>query len=135
MDEIVYTGGTFDLFHKGHVNFLKQCARLGKVTVSLNPDAFILKYKGKAPVMSYDERKSVLEACRYVDKVVENFGWHDSRDVIEQINPDYVVIGSDWATRDYYSQMGFSQDWLDNRDILLIYLPYTQRALQATGEG
>jgi hypothetical protein len=42
------------------------------------------------------------------------------------IDPDLVVIGSDWARRDYYKQMGFTQDWLDQRGIGLAYIPYTQ---------
>jgi hypothetical protein len=40
--------------------------------------------------------------------------------------PDIIAIGTDWARRDYYAQMGFDQDWLDDRGIALIYIPYTQ---------
>lgn len=122
----VYTGGTFDLFHSGHVAFLKRCAEIGSVTVSLNTDEFIHNYKGKPPVMSYDERKSVLLACRYVDAVVANVGGEDSTVAIESVKPDIIIIGSDWARRDYYSQMCFDQDWLDERGIGLAYIPYTQ---------
>ena len=60
MGMIVYTGGTFDLFHSAHVRFLKACRRLagsdGAVVVALNTDAFIQAYKGSAPIMSFDER-------------------------------------------------------------------------------
>ncbi len=122
----VYTGGSFDLFHAGHVQFLKRCAELGSVTVSLNTDEFIIAYKGKGLVMNYEERKSVLESCRYVDRVVPNIGGADSRLAIDLVKPDLVVIGSDWARRDYYTQMGFTQDWLDERGIGLVYIPYTQ---------
>ena len=121
----VYTGGTFDLFHSGHVAFLKKCALVGSVTVSLNTDEFIKAYKGNSPVMSYDERKAVLLACRYVDAVVPNVGGADSKIAIELAAPDFVIIGSDWARRDYYKQMQFDQDWLDERDISLCYIPYT----------
>ena len=49
----VYTGGTFDLFHRGHANFLRQCKEIGDhLTVSLNTDEFIYRYKGTYPVMS-----------------------------------------------------------------------------------
>ena len=41
------------------------------------------------------------------------------------VQPNYIIIGSDWARKDYYKQMGFTQDWLDERDIGLIYVPYT----------
>lgn len=122
----VYTGGTFDLFHAGHVNFLRECSRFGSVTVALNTDEFIEAYKGKPPVMSYQERAEVLLACRYVDDVVPNFDGADSKTAIDWVAPDVVIIGSDWAVRDYYAQMGFTQSWLDQRGISLCYIPYTQ---------
>lgn len=122
----IYTGGTFDLFHAGHVEFLRRCAELGSVTVSLNEDEFIEKYKGKRPVISYREREAVLLGCRWVDRVVPNVGGVDSRVSIGLVSPDLVVIGSDWARKDYYAQMGFDQDWLDERGIGLCYIPYTQ---------
>jgi glycerol-3-phosphate cytidylyltransferase len=125
----VYTGGSFDLFHSGHVAFLKRCKELagknGTVIVSLNSDEFILAYKGKGLVMNYQERKAVLESCRYVDYVIMNFDGADSTTAIETTGPDLIVIGSDWARRDYYKQMNFTQDWLDERGIGLVYLPYT----------
>jgi glycerol-3-phosphate cytidylyltransferase len=122
----VYTGGTFDLIHPGHVNFLRQCAELGSVTVSLNTDEFIAAYKGKPPIMTYAERKAVLWELRCVDKVIANDGGADSTEAIELVDPDVIAIGSDWARKDYYKQMGFSQDWLDERNIMLLYIPYTQ---------
>lgn len=122
----VYTGGTFDLFHAGHVNFLRQCAKIGEVIVSLNTDEFIKEYKGKPPVMDYEERRYVLESCRYVSEVIPNYYGADSRPTIDSVKPDFIAIGTDWATRDYYKQMSFTQEWLDERDITLIYLPYTE---------
>lgn len=126
---VVYTGGTFDLFHAGHVKFLKQCKKIagqdGRVVVSLNTDEFIQAYKGKAPVMSFAERKTVLMSCRYVDSVVENIGGADSKPAILNVLPDFVVIGDDWAKKDYYAQMQFTQDWLDELKIVLCYVPYT----------
>lgn len=121
----VYTGGTFDLFHQGHVNFLYKCKQLGEVIVSLNTDEFIAAYKGKPPVMSFAERAAVLESCRWVDHVTENSGGADSKVAIDRWQPDIIAIGSDWARKDYYAQMQFDQDWLDERGISLIYIPYT----------
>lgn len=121
----VYTGGTFDLLHSGHVNFLRRCANLGNVTVALNTDEFIAAYKGKPPVMTYAEREAVLLGLKYVSNVVPNVGGADSRISIDLVAPDYLVIGSDWARKDYYTQMGFDQDWLDARGIVLCYVPYT----------
>ena len=126
MGLVVYTGGTFDTFHWAHAKFLQRCAELGSVTVSLNTDEFIELYKGKPPVMNYEERKGVLESVRWVDRVVPNYGGHDSTVAIEIVKPNVVVIGSDWARRNYYNQMCFNQDWLDERGIALCYVPYTQ---------
>ncbi len=122
----VYTGGTFDLFHKGHVELLRRCAELGEVTVALNTDDFIELYKGRKPIVSYEEREAVLLGCRYVSEVIPNYGGKDSRISIEIAKPNLIVIGSDWARRDYYAQMGFDQAWLDERGIGMLYVPYTQ---------
>lgn len=132
---VVYTGGTFDLFHAGHVDLLEYCRWLsgpnGSVVVSLNTDDFIARYKGKPPVMSYEERKSVLQACKYVDLVVSNNGAEDSKPTILKHRPLFLVVGSDWARKDYYAQMQFSQDWLDEQGISLVYVPRT-RVLSTT---
>lgn len=140
----VYTGGTFDLFHSGHVNFLRQCKGLAQfcpwsfsssyrlppmtVTVSLNTDEFIRKFKGKAPLYSYKEREEILRGCRFVDDVIPNSGGADSKPAILQVKPDFIAIGSDWASKDYYKQMGFTQAWLDEQNIQLVYFPYTPGA-------
>jgi len=123
---IVYTGGTFDLPHKGHYRLLKRAAEIGTVVVALNTDEFIHSYKGRPPILSYEERKEALLACRWVDEVVPNVGGTDSKVAIEMVQPDYIIIGSDWARKDYYLQMSFTQDWLDKRGIGLIYVPYTE---------
>ena len=122
---IVYTGGTFDLPHPGHYRLLERAAQIGLVTVSLNTDEFIEEYKGKSPILTYEERREILLACKWVHAVIPNIGNKDSTIAIQIVNPDYVLIGSDWARKDYYKQMGFTQDWLDERGIGLIYLPYT----------
>jgi glycerol-3-phosphate cytidylyltransferase len=125
----VYTGGTFDLLHYGHINILQKCKEIagtkGKVIVALNTDEFIEKYKGSSPVCNYVEREKVLLACRYVDQVVPNSDGEDSKPTIELVCPDYIVIGSDWARKDYYKQMSFTQDWLDENNISLVYVPRT----------
>ena len=127
---IVYTGGTFDLFHSGHVNFLRRCRDIagdqGTVVVGVNSDEFIMRYKKKAPIQTLEERMAVLGACRFVDRVIVNVGEEDAKPVLLTVNPNYVVIGSDWARKDYYAQMKFTQDWLDQKNIGLIYIPYTK---------
>lgn len=127
---IVYTGGTFDLFHRGHVRFLRKCRELagagGEVVVSLNEDAFIEEFKKRKPICSYEERLEVVAACRYVDRVISNFGGADSKPAILSVMPTVIAIGSDWAPpRDYFSQMQFTPEWLDLHGIQLAYADYT----------
>jgi cytidyltransferase-like protein len=125
---VVYTGGTFDMFHAGHAALLAQCRKLagedGRVVVALNSDAFIATYKGRPPVCTYREREAVLWACRYVDEVIPNRLGADSRPTIDEIRPDIIAIGVDWASKDYHRQMGFDQAWLDARNITLVYLAH-----------
>ena len=123
----LYTGGTFDVFHYGHMNFLKQCKKLAdEVIVSLNTDDFIFKYKKNFPILSYKEREQSLLGCKYVDKVVENIGCQDSKPAILNVKPDIIAIGDDWASKNYFEQMMFTQEWLDNNEIVLVYVPYTK---------
>ena len=95
------------------------------MVVALNTDEFIQEFKGRPPLLTYDERKKALEGCKYVDEVIPNVGGADSKPSILQVKPDFVVIGSDWAGKDYYKQMQFTQEWLDDLGIVLIYVPYT----------
>ena len=106
---ILYTGGTFDLFHSGHANFLKHCKKLShKVVVCLNTDEFIEEYKGKKPIVPYQDRFEVLIACRYVDDVVPNLVGRDSKPSILLVKPDIIAVGDDWAKKDYYKQSSIS---------------------------
>jgi glycerol-3-phosphate cytidylyltransferase-like family protein len=95
------------------------------VVVALNPDWFVEKFKGKKTVFDYKTREKMLYKTGLVDLVVENEGGEDSKITIAKIKPDFIVIGSDWAKKDYYKQMGFTQEWLDKNDIVLIYVPYS----------
>lgn len=75
-------------------------------------------------MFSFEERKTHLIDSGLVNEVVANVGDEDSKPSIEAVKPNIVIIGSDWARRDYYKQMGFTQDWLDDRGIVLAYIPY-----------
>ena len=126
MSKILYTGGSFDILHYGHINFLKKCYKICKnVTVSLNTDDFISTYKS-SPVMSYQERELSLLECKFVKSVIPNTFGSDSKPTILSINPDIIAVGDDWCHKNYYDQMGFTQEWLDDHDITLIYIPYTK---------
>ena len=127
MNKILYTGGTYDIFHFGHINFLKQCKLIAdEVIVALNTDEFILEFKGSPPIMNFNEREKSLLNCQYVDKVIPNISGKDSKPTIMKINPNIIAIGDDWAHKDYYTQMNFTQEWLEEKNIVLMYIPYTK---------
>lgn len=123
----LYTGGTFDLFHYGHVSFLKKCRMLAEhITVGLNTDEFVLSYKGQKPVLSYGERELSLRSTGLVDNVIANFGGHDSKPAILFAKPNIIAVGDDWAHKDYFAQMQFTEEWLEKNEIVLVYLTYTK---------
>jgi glycerol-3-phosphate cytidylyltransferase len=96
-DRIVLTYGTFDLFHPGHVQLLKRARELGsRLVVGLSTDEFNAK-KGKRSVMSFDERKMVLESCRYVDEVFAEYDWSQKLNDARRLGADVFVMGDDWA--------------------------------------
>lgn len=130
----VLTLGTFDLFHRGHVELLRRCYGLGsRLVVGLNTDGFVERYKGQPPVIGYGDRKAVLEACRYVDHVVPNDQGDGSiRDVLDAVRPTTIAVGSDWERRDYLGQLGLTPADLAIRHCTVTYLPYTE-GISSTG--
>lgn len=93
----VLTYGTFDLFHLGHVQLLKRARELGsRLVVGLSTDEFNAM-KGKKSVMSYEDRKAVLEACRYVDEVFAEEEWTQKKSDAVRLGADIFVMGDDWV--------------------------------------
>ena len=116
----IITLGAFDVLHAGHIQLLKFCRELGSVVVGLNTDDFIYKYKKKYPVMNYTERKRILEELEY--KVIPN---DQSTGSIKPLltDIDLIVVGSDWATKDYVGQIGVTWKWLEEHNIGICYYP------------
>jgi len=131
----VLTMGTFDLPHPGHIALFRECRKLagdgGKVVVAVNRDGFVAKFKHKTPVMTCAERMEVIRAIRYVDEVVDNTGT-DQPYLIESHKPDWIAIGVDWASKDYYGQLGITPEWLRERGISLAYLAHEATAMVTT---
>lgn len=93
----ILTYGTFDLFHPGHVALLRRAKELGtRLVVGLSTDNFNA-VKGKKSVMSYEDRKTILEACRYVDLVIPENHWDQKPDDAVRYQADVFVMGDDWA--------------------------------------
>lgn len=116
----VMTVGTWDLLHEGHRNLFRRCAALGEVFIGVNTDRFVLEYKGLVPHDS--------EVTRLLN--VRPFGrefLHDDRmeDDLRRFRPDVIVVGSDWARKDYHAQIKVSQDVLDSLNVSVMYVPAT----------
>ena len=92
----VLTYGTFDLLHYGHIRLLQQAAALGDyLVVALSTDEFNA-LKGKKSFYSYNVRKEMLEAIRYVDLVIPENSWEQKASDVETFQIDTVCMGSDW---------------------------------------
>lgn len=93
----VLTYGTFDLMHYGHVRLLRRLSTMGdRLIVGLSTDAFT-QAKGKQAVMSFEERREMLMACRYVDRVIAEESWEQKRTDIVNYNIALFAMGHDWA--------------------------------------
>ncbi len=93
----VITYGTFDLLHYGHINLLQRAKSLGDyLVVALSTDEFNSKDKGKVTYFSYEERKRLLEAVRYVDLVIPEENWEQKISDVKELKIDTFVMGDDW---------------------------------------
>ncbi|WP_461215935.1 glycerol-3-phosphate cytidylyltransferase [Lacticaseibacillus sp. GG6-2] len=112
----VITYGTFDLLHWGHVRLLERAAALGdELIVGLSTDEFNA-VKHKEAYHSYAHRKYILEAIRYVDKVIPENDWEQKVSDVQKYGIDIFVMGDDWK-----GQFDFLKDYCK-----VIYLPRTE---------
>lgn len=104
----VITYGTFDLLHYGHINLLKRAKELGDyLIVALSTDEFNEEEKNKKSYFTYDQRKSLLDAIRYVDLVIPEESWNQKRTDIHKYEIDTFVIGNDWEGKfDFLKEEG-----------------------------
>ena len=94
MKKKVYVGMSADLLHPGHMNIIKEAAKLGEVTIGLLTDKAIASYK-RLPYMTFQQRKAVVENVKGVSNVIPQEQL-DYRPNLEKLRPDYVVHGDDW---------------------------------------
>ena len=93
----IITYGTFDLLHYGHINLLKRAKTLGDyLIVVLSTDEFNWNMKQKKCYFSYEKRKALLEAIRYVDLVIPENNWEQKISDIQEYKIDTFVMGDDW---------------------------------------
>lgn len=113
----VITYGTFDLLHYGHINLLKRAKQLGDyLIVVLSSDEFNWKEKQKKSYFSYEQRKALLEAIRYVDLVVPEENWEQKKTDIKKYSVDVFVMGDDWKGK---------FDYLKDEGVEVVYLSRT----------
>ena len=112
----VITYGTFDLLHAGHINLLRRAKELGDyLIVVVSTDEFNWNSKQKKCYFTYEQRKQVLEAIRYVDLVVPEENWDQKRSDVQKYNIDTFVMGDDWK-----GKFDFLKDLCE-----VVYLPRT----------
>ncbi len=93
----VITYGTFDLLHYGHINLLRRAKEQGDyLIVALSTDEFNWNSKQKQCYFSYEKRKLLLEAIRYVDLVIPEECWEQKVEDVKKYNVDVFVMGDDW---------------------------------------
>ncbi len=101
----ILTYGTFDLLHYGHIEILRRAKALGDyLVVAPSTDEFN-ESKGKIAYHSYDTRKKMLEAIRYVDLVIPENNWEQKANDVTEYHIDTVVMGSDWAGSDKFDYL------------------------------
>ena len=107
----VITYGTFDLLHYGHINILRRAKQLGDyLIVALSTDEFNWNMKQKKCYFSYEERKQLLEAIRYVDLVIPEENWEQKVQDVKEYH-----IGDDWE-----GKFDFLKEYCE-----VVYLPRT----------
>ncbi len=96
---VVYTVGTFDLLHVGHLALLEYCATLGDtVAVGVASDEVVKLYKPNIPVIPLDQRIEMLKALRCVN-IVLPYHELDYLSVCKEVKADIFVIGEDWGRK------------------------------------
>lgn len=101
---IGYTTGVFDLFHIGHLNLLKRAKeQCDYLIVGVSTDEIVEEYKHKKPIICYEDRKCIIEACRYVDKVVPQTTM-DKLSAWHLLHFDIMFHGKEWQGTDLYNK-------------------------------
>jgi D-beta-D-heptose 7-phosphate kinase/D-beta-D-heptose 1-phosphate adenosyltransferase len=97
----IFTNGCFDILHRGHFELLKYARDLGdRLIVAINTDSSVKRLKGEnRPFFNQDDRKFMLECCKFVDEVVF-FNEETPLEIIKFLKPDVIVKGGDYKVED-----------------------------------
>ena len=121
--KVGYTTGDFDMFHIGHLNILErakeQCEYL---IVGVSTNELVQRYKGKVPVIPYEERAKIVSAIKYVDEVIPQTSM-DKYEAWELKHFDVIFHGDDWKNSSMYNEM---ESKLRTHGVEFVYFPYTK---------
>lgn len=124
MTKTAYVGMSADLVHPGHLNIIREAAKLGDVVIGLLTDEAIASYK-RVPYMQFEQRRQVIEAIKGVTRVVPQ-ATLDYVPNLEALRPDYVVHGDDWRTGVQTATRQRVIDALAQWGGELVEIPYTE---------
>ena len=121
--KIGYTSGVYDMIHIGHLNILQRAKDLCEtLVVGVTTDELCYTRKNKYPIICQDNRKAIVGAIRYVDKVVDQTDM-DKLNMVKTLGAEAVFVGSDWkgtpAWDKYekeFAQLGCTVVYLDHTD-------------------
>ena len=120
--KIGYTTGVFDMFHIGHLNILRrakeQCEYL---IVGVSTDEVVQNYKNKTPIIPFEQRCAIVEAIKYVDRVVPQTTM-DKMVAYEQYKFNALFHGNDWQNSDMYNKI-ISE--MAEVGVEVVFLPHT----------
>ena len=121
--KIGYTTGVFDMFHIGHLNILKRAKeQCDFLIVGVSTDELVQDYKHKTPIIPFEQRCSIVEAIKYVDKIVPQTTM-DKKVAYEQYKFDALFHGSDWQNSDMYNKIEIEMKILG---VEVVFLPHTE---------
>lgn len=121
---IVYTVGTFDLLHVGHLALLEYCGTLGDVVaVGVASDLVVNSYKPNVPVIPLDQRTEMLKALRCVD-IVRPYHELEYVSGCEELNVDIFVVGEDWGKKPHNVNV---ESYLKSKGKKIIQVLYNPR--------
>ena len=120
--KIGYTTGVFDMFHIGHLNILKNAKeRCEYLIVGVSTDEVVKSYKMKTPIIPFQERVAIVEAIRYVDKVVPQYTM-DKMIAWNELKFDVLFHGNDWENSKMYDDLIKK---FEKIDVDVVFLPHT----------
>lgn len=124
MEKVIgFTEGTFDMFHIGHLNLLKNAKKeCDYLIVGVNSDELVKEYKNKDVVVPFEERVEIVKAIKYVDEVMKADSL-DKKLSWEKRHYDVLFIGSDWKGSERWNQ---TEKEMAEYGVKVHYLPYTQ---------